>query len=170
MSRIQKELHNLSKTSLGPVTEKLYSKDTININKQSISKPIISSLDLKTKQIKQEIDEVKKQYLSMSFDKNDSELLSNLNSYSPKSNISDEIHDENEVSYYIVKKNKSIFHRLNKPNKGKEFIMKKIEKKKGLIDSKIFNHSNDLEYNRFMKEMSEWKNKKIAEWKTIILF
>ena len=164
MSRIKKELHNISKTSLGPVTEKLYSKEAVCLNKQSKPKPIVSSLDLKTEQIKKEIDDVKNQYLSMSFDKNDSGFHANLN---------DDVQYENEVSYYIFKRKKSIFHRLNKPNKGREFILTKIEKKKELtelINSRIFNHSNDLEYIRFMKEMSEWKNKKITEWKNIILF
>lgn len=172
MLRIKKELHNISITSLGPLTEKSLSQDNKRIIQQSKSKTKSDNLDLKSEQIKKEIKEVKDKYLSMSFSQNQS-LLSNSNNCSVQTQLIDEVKDENEISYYIVKNKRSIFHRLNKPNKGKEFISLKNEEKKQLtsiINPEIFNHSNDKEYNRFMKDMSEWKVKKIAEWKNIILF
>ena len=76
---------------------------------------------------------------------------------------------------------KTLFKLYDKPNKAKLFFSQRHNHQnqndiKGLNNyhqetSLVtpFNHNNDLDYVTFMKEMSEYKDKKIAEWKDVYL-
>lgn len=72
---------------------------------------------------------------------------------------------------------KTLFKLYDKPNKAKLFFSQRQHNQNGINNNynqetslvTPFNHNNDLEYVTFMKEMSEYKDQKIAEWKDVYL-
>ena len=74
---------------------------------------------------------------------------------------------------------KTLFKLYDKPNKAKLIFSQKQhnhQQQNGINNYNQetslvtpFNHNNDLDYVTFMKEMSEYKEQKIAEWKDVYL-
>lgn len=189
MSKIKKQLKDLENTSIGPVTDKHYSLSESNIksNHNSIcnispssSNTILfpdkkySFITFNTEKMKNEIEEIKKQFLSYNIPEDKRISISKAT----KCVLLNDSYDNDDIPYYIVKRKRSLFWRFNKLNKAENFFISKNKNNRNynnntqdkLINPSVFNHSNDKEFNMFMKDMSIWKEKKIAEWKDINLF
>lgn len=191
MSNIKRQLRDLENTSFGPVTDKHYSISESNVksrhNSMSNISPSLSNAKLfpdkkysfitfKTEKMKNEIEEIKKQFLSYNTPQDQNSSISKAKA--TKCTLLNDSYDNNDIPYYIVKRKRSLFWRFKRPNKAEKFFINKNNNCRNsnnytqdkLINPSVFNHSNDREFNMFMKDMSIWKEKKIAEWKDINLF
>ena len=115
-----------------------------------------------------------------------SPALPNGTYYQPQQHNTTYTHNLMNNSYnqtFIPKQRpfKTLFKSYAKPDKAKLFFTQRhqqpiLNDKNGTSSyyqetSLVtpFNHNNDLEYVTFMREMSEYKNQKIAEWKDVYL-